>query len=286
MSAVGGALIGAGMSFSMSCPGAMFVQMGAGFLFSWWQLAGGLTGAIVYGVIHGSAPTFFRPLAGTRQLFLHEYFGVPYAALALSAAVAFSAVILAVESIVPWNSSWELSSTTPASAIVNATWESVINRPAWPAWWGGITLGICQTVLVLVIGKTLGSSGAFSAMASYLFPSDHTYFKNYRGMQAHAQWQIVYAAFVMIGAFAASVSSGTYGRMVTSNPLMGFIGAFLFIFGSRLCAGCTSGHVLSDVGMLSFNSWVATAFMFVGGISTALVLYIVGGVISPSLVHL
>ena len=45
----------------------------------------------------------------------------------------------------------------------------------------------------------------------------------------------------------------------------------LLIFGARLAKGCTSGHGISGMGMLSTASIIAVAAMFTGGAIVALI---------------
>jgi len=48
--------------------------------------------------------------------------------------------------------------------------------------------------------------------------------------------------------------------------LPAFIGGFCLVFGARLANGCTSGHGLSGMGMLTLVSFVAVVCMFGTGI--------------------
>jgi uncharacterized membrane protein YedE/YeeE len=50
-----------------------------------------------------------------------------------------------------------------------------------------------------------------------------------------------------------------------------FLGGAMMLFGARLASGCTSGHGLSGLGLLSVTSFVAVPAMFAGGISLALI---------------
>jgi uncharacterized membrane protein YedE/YeeE len=43
----------------------------------------------------------------------------------------------------------------------------------------------------------------------------------------------------------------------------------LMLVGSRLAAGCTSGHGLSGMALLSINSFIMVPAMFAGAIATA-----------------
>jgi len=55
---------------------------------------------------------------------------------------------------------------------------------------------------------------------------------------------------------------GTYGAAQGLSPALGFAGGFLMLFGSRVASGCTSGHGLSGMAMLSLPSIAAVCGMF------------------------
>eukprot|EP00960_Hanusia_phi_P023376 689982-Hanusia_phi.AAC.1 len=79
-------------------------------------------------------------------------------------------------------------------------------------------------------------------------------------------WQAVYLVSAIGGAAISSYAAGTYGEFQGVTPVEAFIGGFCAIFGSRLGSGCTSGHGLSGVALLSLKSMFAVPAMFGGGI--------------------
>ena len=48
----GGAMIGAGMAITNSCPATAFAQAGCGMMNAWYVIAGGVFGSLVYGFAH------------------------------------------------------------------------------------------------------------------------------------------------------------------------------------------------------------------------------------------
>ena len=64
-----------------------------------------------------------------------------------------------------------------------------------------------------------------------------------------------------------------FGDGIPLRAAIGFAGGVLMAFGARLAGGCTSGHGISGTLHLNPGSWLAAAFMFVGGIATAMLLY-------------
>ena len=51
------------------------------------------------------------------------------------------------------------------------------------------------------------------------------------------------------------------------------VGGVLMAFGARLAGGCTSGHGISGALQLSVGSWIALICFFVGGITTAMLMF-------------
>lgn len=54
--------------------------------------------------------------------------------------------------------------------------------------------------------------------------------------------------------------------------LQAVLGGAVMLFGSRLAGGCTSGHGISGMSLLSISSFVSVAAMFAGGMGLAIVL--------------
>ena len=71
---VGGTLLGTGMAAAGACPGMVLSQVGAGVPHSGITLAGGLTGALVFGVVRPSLDGTIRrgPMGLGKALFLDD----------------------------------------------------------------------------------------------------------------------------------------------------------------------------------------------------------------------
>jgi hypothetical protein len=101
--AVGGLLLGAGITLSGACPGTTLAQIGAGYRDALFTLVGGLFGAVAF--------SYAQPLlAGTvlsqsgPKLVFSELFGVPYWIGALVVAAVIVMVLVALEAWTPWDS--------------------------------------------------------------------------------------------------------------------------------------------------------------------------------------
>ena len=121
---------------------------------------------------------------------------------------------------------------------------------------GGLMVGLAAAIMLLGLGRTAGVSGMF-ARATMIGTGS-------------PPWPLtaLFAAGLMLGALGfravlrpieANFPSG-YGWLVAGGLSVGL--------GTRLGAGCTSGHGLCGMSRLSPRSLVATATFMVAGIAT------------------
>jgi hypothetical protein len=93
--AVGGLLLGIGISLAGACPGTVFAQIGAGYRDAIFTIFGGLSGAIAYSYAQPVlAKTFLGNDSG--KLVVNGLIGIPYwqAALVLAALCALLLIVL------------------------------------------------------------------------------------------------------------------------------------------------------------------------------------------------
>jgi uncharacterized membrane protein YedE/YeeE len=281
-SALGGALIGAGMAISGSCPGMGAVQLGAGYASAVYTIAGGCAGAFAWSAfLHRP-----QPRRNELPLTLHGLLGVSYPVAAFGAGIAMAGFVAGVEYLTPWNGPVEAPYLVPVPLPSPAEHVGILSLPAWPAWVGGITLGLAQIILVLFGEVTLGCARAFEFPGAVIGQRWSEYCKSVLRQPAAARHTMVaYFAFVTLGSFISSKLSGTYGAATDVPGAYQFVGSFLYIFGARMSGGCTSGHGLSGFGTLHLQPIIATMMMFVGGIPTALVMTYGYGMKLPGLSH-
>jgi len=130
---------------------------------------------------------------------------------------------------------------------------------------GGLMIGLAASALVLLTGRIAGISGIVGGMLAR--PSPET------------AWR---AAFVLgliggpllVGAIQGGIAPIT---MQATTPVL--IAAGLLVgFGTRLGAGCTSGHGVCGLARLAPRSMAATAAFFVTALATVyLVRHAIGG---------
>jgi uncharacterized membrane protein YedE/YeeE len=98
--ALGGALLGVGITLAGACPGTVAAQIGAGYRDAWFTLVGGLAGAVAFTY----AEPVLRPvlLTGSGALTLDRLVVVPFWQLALGFAAVLIAGLAALERWRSW----------------------------------------------------------------------------------------------------------------------------------------------------------------------------------------
>lgn len=180
---------------------------------------------------------------------------------------------------------------TPPARCAPAAWSCSLTRKAWSPYVAGILIGLLQVPAFLLIETALGASSSYvtigGLLASVVDPAagQIDYIAKHITPTAKNWWQVALVVGVAIGAFASMKMSGARRHPIspvwsralgTSSPavryLVAFAAGFLMLFGARIADGCTSGHGLSGMAQMAVSSTIAVAFMFAGGIATALLL--------------
>ncbi|KNC52311.1 YeeE/YedE family protein [Thecamonas trahens ATCC 50062] len=286
---IGGALIGmGGFVVAGSCPGTVFSQLGAGVTTSPLTFAGGLFGALIYGLVHpylsgasrkpaaiqdsetahlseseGKAAfnflTFGQPATPT----LDKQFNVPYAAIAIPLGLVFAGMVIALEIVVPANDD------LPAGTTIESDW--VLAKRAWPPWASGLVLGSMQLPLALILNRTLGASTSFvsllSSLMTLLLPnramssSSMSYFKG-KHIWSKSGFQLIFVIAAILGSFSSASLGDSFDELHGVHPAAAFFGGAIMLFGARLGGGCTSGHGLSGTAKLQWASFASFIGMF------------------------
>jgi len=259
-SAVGAAILGAGMTLSGACPGMLLAQIGAGVPNSGYTIAGGLTGVLLYALIHPWLPTFINRESPEPAKRLDEYVDYPYFAIALPLAAAIGAFVYILEGLVPWDTE------------VTQSGSDLMSYRSWPAYHAGTIIGLLQLPAVLALHDTLGGSSAYATVLAQLQRltqcSALAYLDRFKSGMLN-WWQVFFVLSAVGGSYLSSQASGTHGTVEGVAPEFAFGGGLLLLLGSRLGQGCTSGHGLSGMALLVTHSLVAVPAMFGGAIATA-----------------
>ena len=127
---------------------------------------------------------------------------------------------------------------------------------------GGVLIGLAAALMVVLLGRIAGISG----IVGHLLQAS-----TWRSPQQWG-WR---AAFV-VGLLAAPLAWQLFAPLpavsMPSNPVLIIAAGLLVGFGTRLGAGCTSGHGVCGLSRLSLRSLAATLVFMGTGVATVLVL--------------
>ena len=130
------------------------------------------------------------------------------------------------------------------------------------AFMGGVMLGLAAVGYLYVNGRIAGISGL---IAQVLHPK--TLYKT------PALW-------FLLGLMMTPFIYGLFVQpdiVLQANPLMMIVAGLLVGFGTRLGAGCTSGHGICGLSRLSKRSIIVTlTFMFAGFVTVYIVRHMMG----------
>lgn len=160
----------------------------------------------------------------------------------------------------------------------------------WSPYLVGAGIGVLSWFTFLLSNKPIGCSTAFtrtSGMLEQLITGKSVTKKAYyKKFPAVIDWEWMFVAGIIIGAFLSAILSGDFSlRLVPSLWMARFSLSFLPRFfvalsggiilgiGARWAGGCTSGHGISGTMQLAISSWLAVILFFISGVLTAQFIY-------------
>lgn len=263
----GGLILGLGMQIAGTCPGMIFVQLGAGVGYSYVALIGGLLGGLVHGVLSSYMSRSSQSDQNASKT-LFELFKIDAnLTRIIFISLLYSAVIL-MEIFLPWQNDYNFRN--------KETEFFSFSSEVWPPYLAGLLLGSLQFFSIALASKSLGASSCFSSFASFMFVGPalekFPYLKKFRSGRVNFG-TIVFVVCVVLGSAVSSYLGGVYGLAKAVNPFNAFLGGFLLVFGARLAGGCNTGHGISGTSHLFLGSFSAMMSMFAGGILLGLYAY-------------
>lgn len=141
----------------------------------------------------------------------------------------------------------------------------------WTWYIAGPLIGLFVPAVLIISNKALGISSAFDQVCMMVSP--HAKKAMFAFKEKENSWKIFFVIGIGIGAFIVS-------RFLSSSPLHFlpehyhtvpgyvklFAGGILVGFGTRYANGCTSGHSIFGLSILSSASLKATLSFFAGGL--------------------
>jgi hypothetical protein len=125
---------------------------------------------------------------------------------------------------------------------------------------GGLLIGLSASILILTSGKIAGISGIVAGLMQLKStPKDHYL------------WRMLFIAGLLISSYLYALFaplpkveiSASYTTLVVAGLLVGF--------GTRMGAGCTSGHGICGLSRLSLRSLLATISFMLSGFAVCYV---------------
>ncbi len=265
---LGSLLLGVGMLVAGSCPGTVYAQMGSGIDSSLPTFGGGLTGALVFGLLEPLLATFRSYGKWGKSKTLDELLGVKFSTASILVTVMCIVVIIILE-LFAYPPSPLVAYSPPGS---NPLHDNVFTAVSWHPVIGGLVLGALQWFLMHFGDRTLGTSSSYVTIDGALFVPVFSllrftskYLEDARG-DCKSWYQVLFVVSMVAGAAISAALSNTIGLFHGPGAIQAFFGAFLLVFGARLANGCTSGHGISGFALLSLNSILAVVGMFGGAI--------------------
>ncbi|MEQ1635455.1 MAG: YeeE/YedE family protein [Methylococcales bacterium] len=139
------------------------------------------------------------------------------------------------------------------------------NFTPFPAFSGGILIGLAASVLLLFNRRIAGISGIMAGMLA--------------AGKTELFWRMAFLAGIVIGAGLFNLIKPDFYQPRENFPIWLLACAgFLVGFGTRMSNGCTSGHAICGIARLSLRSIVATlTFMASGFLTVYLMRHVLGG---------
>ncbi|KAK9412801.1 putative YeeE/YedE family protein [Seiridium unicorne] len=247
---VGGLTQGAGMALAGSCPGTVFAQVGAGIQSGLYTLSGLIIGGILWtGILQpyvrsrsakkekSTTPTSIDKRIGTSHI----------GAVAVVEAIFTTIIVVAVS-----------NSADKTKGLVHPVS-------------GGFLIAGAQLVSAMLRKTLLGTSTAFEEVGNCFWS---VVGRGSGRTNAVSYINIVFVSGMTLGAYLVAIRypSVTGSEIMVFDRMKVMAGGVLLAIGSRMAGGCTSGHGISGISLLSVSSYVTVAAMFTGAIGTALAL--------------
>ena len=133
---------------------------------------------------------------------------------------------------------------------------------------GGLLIGAAAALMVVLLGRIMGISGIVGGLLQA------------SSWRSPAQWG--WRAAFLVGLLAAPAVWQLFAPLpsvqMPSNPVLIVTAGLLVGVGTRMGAGCTSGHGVCGLSRLSLRSLAATLTFMATGVATVFVLrHVVGG---------
>ncbi|CAD5113687.1 DgyrCDS2848 [Dimorphilus gyrociliatus] len=246
----GGMLMGIGFSLSGSCPMTIWSQVGAMVPNSMFVVYGACVGTLIYCLI----TPLRKHLETSESSPTNPYKSGNYAGLSLPLAVMFGMLVVAFEMLSSWRQ--ELS----VYKARNTRAPTVFHMRAWPPYAAGVCVGVFQVLHMFSVDTLMGCSKNLTIICSKLLrktPLGKLCQERQRfNTWFDAVWPIVFTIFIAGGSYYSASLSNSFQIVKGVKASDAFIGGIFLFLGARIAGGCTMGHGLSGLSLLSILSLI------------------------------
>jgi uncharacterized membrane protein YedE/YeeE len=248
---IGGILLGAGMALSGSCPGTLYPQLAAGVHTGFHALNGAIIGGLLWTgflsrvVKQNKEKANITPITMTAN----DQLGLSRGVTLFLFEVACLSILAATTIYTP---------KFPGAKILGTT--------------GGFIIGLSQLFSIITRKSMIGVSTAYEEVGNHFWWVIKGAEPN---MKPASYNSIVFAAGVTAGAWGLlqAIPSLASAPVFEAPPLLAMAGGALMVIGSRMAGGCTSGHGISGMSLLSLSSMITIACTFAAGAVVAPLVY-------------
>ena len=159
-------------------------------------------------------------------------------------------------------------------------------KPFWNPYLSGIVLGLVLLASFVVVGRGLGSSGAYKLLgAAVIHQVDPTFAEEngnigpsfHPGRSVLNEWIVFLALGTLAGGAVGAFTARRFKRETIHGPrivrenrwVLAVLGGLLSGFAAQLARGCTSGQALTGGAQLALGSWVFMFSVFGGAYALA-----------------
>lgn len=265
--ALGAFVFGVGMSLSGSCISAHIYRLGEGSPTSPFALIGTVIG---FGLGFLSWNTLYlATIVDSRPVWLPHTLGYT-GTLALT-----FAVLLGIAWYILARSKFK-SAARKETTVSTASIGNSIFVERWPAWVGGLLVGIISAVAYLRVSP-LGVTAEIGSLArtwtqqAGILPTTLHGLDAFRGCVTIVKTALlspngVFVGGIILASFAAAIVSGQFQpRMPTVDEVWrGLLGGALMGWGAMVALGCTVGVLLSGIHAGALSGWIFLVFCLAG----------------------
>jgi uncharacterized membrane protein YedE/YeeE len=141
----------------------------------------------------------------------------------------------------------------------------LINFTPVQSFMGGALIGFAAFLLMLTKGRIMGASGILGGLITKDFRSDW-------------YWRIFFIIGCLIGpVILITVFNYEIAYKPVATGIIFYIAAFLVGFGSAMGSGCTSGHGICGLSLLSKRSLISVMTFVIAGFVTVYIIKLLGG---------